>query len=57
VLLAVLAVLEGKSGALEVEESMWPMSLEHLVVLVEREEDVGCIGAHHIQVDGEGAVG
>ena len=35
VLLAVLGVVEGSWAASEVEEGLWTMSLEQLVVLVE----------------------
>jgi hypothetical protein len=57
VLPAVLGVVEGRWAASEVGESLWTMSLEQLVVLVEGEEDVGCTGALHLRVEGEGALG
>jgi hypothetical protein len=57
VLPVVLGVVEGSWAASEVGEGLWTMSLEQLVVLVEGEEDVGCTGALHLQVEGEGAVG
>jgi hypothetical protein len=57
VLPAVLEVVAGRSAVSDVGEGLWTMSLEQLVVLVDGEEDVGCIRALILQVEGEGAVG